>query len=780
MARRTQRAGNLPAEPTSFIGRRRELAELKKRLHTARLVSLVGPGGVGKTRLATRVAADLRRAFKDGSWLVELAEVRDPDLVAHCMLAALDLRDQGIEPAAVLLGYLRDKEALIVVDNCEHLLEAAAQLVGEIVRGAAGVRVIATSREPLSVPGEHVIPLPPLDLPSARPDEPLNQMRQNEAVSLFVERAEASSGAFELTTANQSSVAAICRQLDGLPLAIELAAVRTRVLTPAQILARLSDRFDLLTGRGHAAVPRHKTLRTTIDWSHDLLTRDEQVLLRRLSVFAGRFTLDDVEGICTTGGEPAAEALRLVSSLLDKSLVNREEARGVACFRLHETMREYSAEKLGESGEQAIIELRCADHYVLACRRRWVDSRDRLLVWLEWIELEIDNIRAVLRRCLTHSDSSRGLDITRSLGWYWFTRATAEGAWWLDHLMALEGGDPRTQAWALFMRGFLAVLQGDPMTAAPATEKAVLAARQTGDDFLLSTALAIGSIAANMAGDRVSALRRLNEARSVTERLEDPVSRLGLIQAQAFNGFFEGDLATVRSVATEGVRISRETKDVYRLTMMLMNRGLGALLEGRLDESRPFLAEALRWAREVDDRVAELYLLDAFGCIAAGTGQAALAARMLGAAETIRLGAGATNMPFLSPLLDKAAETASGALGPAAYEAAFEAGRALGRDAAIRLALGESMRVVDPAPSRNSGSPLAKRELDVARLVGEGLTNKQIGARLFIAESTVASHIRGILNKLGYNSRAQIAGWTGHQEGLARSAEAAKLGSKVQ
>ena len=758
MARRTERAGNLPAEPTSFIGRRRELAELRKKFASARLISLVGPGGVGKSRLAIRVATDLRRAFKDGSWLVELAEVRDPDLVACALLAALDLRDQAAEPVAVLLSYLRDRELLLVVDNCEHLLDAAAQLVGEIVRAAPAVRVVATSREPLSVPGEHLVPVPPLDLPSDRPDQPLNQVRHNEAVSLFVERADAASGTFVLTQANQFSIAAICRQLDGLPLAIELAAVRTRVLTPEQILERLTDRFELLTGGGRAAVPRHQTLRTTIDWSYDLLAPDERVLLRRLCVFAGRFTLDDVEGVCMTDDEPAAEALRLVSSLVDKSLLIKEDIRGVACYRLHETMREYAALKLRDPAEQETIELRCTDHYVSTCRRRAVAPRERLLDWLEWVDLEIDNIRGVLRRCLTHSDSSRGLEIARSLGWYWFTRATTEGTWWLDQLMALKGGDPATRAWALFMRGFLAVLQGDPTAAGPALQRVAVAARQTGRDLLLSASLTMGSIAANMAGDRVNARRLLDEAQQVTEPLGDPTSTLGLIQAQAFNGFFEGDLATVRSVATEGVRISRETGDVYRLTMMLMNRGLGALFEGDLDESRPLFAEALRSAREVDDRVAEFYLLDALGCHAASSGKAALAARLLGAAETIRTGAGATAMPFLAPLLDQATETASAALGPVSFEAEFQAGRALGRDDAIRLALGESARAF-AAGSRRAESALGKREMEVARLVGEGLTNKQIGARLFISQSTVASHVRGILNKLGFNSRAQIAGW---------------------
>jgi predicted ATPase/DNA-binding CsgD family transcriptional regulator len=760
MARPRRRPGNLPADPTSFVGRRRELAELRKKVAGARLVTLVGPGGVGKSRLATKLAIDLGRSFKDGSWLVELAEVRDPDLVPNAVLAALDLRDQaGTEPAALLLGYLRDKELLLIVDNCEHLLEAAAQLAGEIVRAASGVRVIATSREPMSVPGEHVVPVPPLDLPSAEGGQPLDRLRQNEAVMLFAERADAASGRFELTAANQAAVVDICRQLDGLPLAIELAAVRTRVLSPEQILDRLADRFELLTAGGRAALPRHQTLRTTFDWSHDLLAPGERQLFRRLCVFSGRFTLDDVEAVCVSEGEPPAQAMQLVSSLVDKSLVMKEDAMGVACYRLHETMREYAVLKLREAGEVEAIGLRCTDYYVSTCRRRGAEARSKLLVWLAWMDIEIDNIRGVLRHCLNSGDALRGLDLARSLGWFWFTRATTEGVRWLDQLLALDGGAPSTHAWALFMRGFLAVLQGDPTPARPMLDRAVATARQMGERRLLSDSLTMGSIAANMAGDRIAARRLLDEAQEVAAALDDHVATFGLFQAQAFNGFFEGDLLTVRSVSSEGIDLSREAGDLYTLNMMLMNRGLGALFAGNLDESKPFFAEALRNAREIDDRVAQFYLLDALGCHASASGHASLAARLLGASDTIRSGAGATVMPFLAPLLDQARAASVEALGRERFEAEFEAGKSLSREEALRLALGQPGVGLDARSQ--AAEVLGRRETEVARLVADGLTNKEIGSRLFISESTVASHIRSILNKLGFNSRAQIAGWIG-------------------
>ena len=762
MARPRRRPGNLPADPTSFVGRRRELAELRRKLAAARLVTLVGPGGVGKSRLALQAAAELGRRFNDGAWLVELAEVRDPALVPNAVLAALDLRDQaGTEPEVLLLDYLREKDLLLVVDNCEHLLEAAASLTAKIVRAAAGVGVMATSRELLSAPGEHVVSVPPLDLPPTGPGQSLDQLRQNEAVMLFVERADAASSKFELTGANRDAVVEICRQLDGLPLAIELAAVRTRVLTAEQILARLTDRFELLTAGGRAALPRHQTLRTAIDWSHDLLDAREQRLLRRLCVFSGRFTLEDVDAVCVLDGEPPGRTLDLISSLVDKSLVIKEDARAVACYRLHETMREYAVLKLQQDAEVGSIGLRCADYYVTTCRQRAVHARAKLLEWLPWMDIEIDNIRGVLKHCVTGGDAARGLDLTRSLGWYWFTRATTEGVRWLDQMLALDGGDPGTRAWALFMRGFLAVLQGDPGPARPALDAAAVGARETRQPRLLSDALTMASIAANMEGDRKTARLLLDEGEEVTEALHDHVATFGLLQAQAFNGLFEGDLETVKSASSEGIRLSREDGDVYTLGMMLLNRGMSALAAGELDESRPFLIEALEHARDIDDRVGQFYLLNGLGSLAALSGRAAMGSRLLGAAETVRAGVGARPMPFVGPLLDQARQAAIRNLGQAGYDQEFSTGRVLSREEALRLALGGSRRAIDgPSPTADSDL-LGRRQAEVARLVADGLTNKQIGARLFISESTVASHVRGILNKLGFSSRAQIAGWMG-------------------
>jgi predicted ATPase/DNA-binding NarL/FixJ family response regulator len=760
MAGPTRRLGNLPAEATTFIGRRRELSAIREKLAGARLITLVGPGGVGKTRLAIRAATDLGRAFPGGAWLVELAEVRDPGLVGNAVMASLDLRDQtAMEPRALVLAHLRDKQLLLVVDNCEHLLEATARLVHDVITRAPGVRVIATSREPLSVPGEHLVAVPPLELPSPQSSAPLAQLRQNEAVLLFTERAVAASGQFELTASNRAAVVDLCRRLDGLPLAIELAAVRTRVLTVEQTRDRLTDRFTLLTGGGRVALPRHQTLQTAIDWSYQLLTPMEQALLRRFCVFAGRFTLEDAEAVCSSGDVLKSSALELLSSLVDKSLVVKEDIRGVACYRLHETMREYSGLKLDQAGEHDLTDARCLQHYEARCRQSAAEARSRIVDWLAWMDVEIDNIRSVLRQCLARGDLERGIGIAASLDWYWATRATTEGARWLDELLAAGQDRVEPHARAHFVRGFLAVLQSDPTVSRPALQRAAGAAMKSGQAALLSASLALMSVAENMAGDRTAAERSLREAGAVSDDGHEVAARLALLQAKALNGMFAGDLDAVMAASTEGARLSREVGDLYALDMMLMSQGGAALVAGDLEGSKPPYVEALRIARQIDDRVAQFYLLAAIGCVAAGSGQTRIAAQLLGAAEATRADAGASIIPFLAPLLDQAEETVIAELGKSRFEAEFEAGKQMSRPSAVALALGEPRHVRRGPAANGSTAPLAKREVQVARLVADGLTNKEIGARLFISENTVESHVRSILNKLGFSSRAQIAAW---------------------
>jgi predicted ATPase/DNA-binding CsgD family transcriptional regulator len=752
--------GNIPAEVTTFVGRRRELAEIRKALVAARLVSLVGPGGVGKTRLAVRTATDHQRGFADGVWWVDLAEIRDPDLVATAVVAALDLRDQAAStPVQVVLSHLRDRQLLLVLDNCEHVLPASAQLVALVLRNAADVRVVTTTREPLQVQGEHVVPVPPLGLPAAGGGQPLSQLRQNEAVSLFTERAAAASGTFELTGSNHMAVAQLCRRLDGLPLAIELAAVRTRALTAEQILDRLTDRFALLTGGGRAALPRQQTLRTTIDWSYDLLTSAEKALLRRLCVFAGRFTVDDAEAVCAWGEGLAGEALDVMSALVEKSLVAREDVQAVASYRLHETMREYAGLKLKEAAEEDTLDESYVEYYRTRCRDAEAAARHHPVEWLHWVELEIDNIRSVLQKCLATSDWRRGLELATSIGYYWVTRGTTESKRWFDELLTVAGDAPDIPPRAYHFRGWLSMLQIEPESARPWLARAIAAARATGQRSQLSESLSTASAAEHMAGNHAAARQLLAEAEAITPDLHSYAASIGLIQARAISAFFEGDLDTAKAASFDGVRLTREAGDLYYLQTMLSFLGQVAMLSGNVAASKPWFVEALGIARQIDDRITQYVLLSLLSWHAATSGQAQLAAQLQGAAEVVGSGAGAGMTGPAMPYLARANHAAIQALGASRFATAYEEGKRLGREAALRLALGEPGPADgDPSDQVPTG-PLAKREVDVAKLVAEGLTNRQIGTRLFISERTVATHVRNILNKLGFDSRAQIASW---------------------
>ena len=762
MARSRRRIGNLPAEATTFVGRRRELAELRRTLAGARLVSLVGPGGVGKTRLAVRMATDLERGFASGAWWVELAEIHDPALVINAVMAALDLRDQAAaQPLPILLSHLRDRELLLVLDNCEHLLEASARLVADVLRAAPDVRVLATTREPLQVPGEHVIPVPPLGLPAADGGEPLAQLRQNEAVALFTERAAAASGTFELTSSNKTAVVQLCRRLDGLPLAIELAAVRTRVLTAEQILDRLTDRFALLTGGGRAALPRQQTLRTTIDWSHDLLTAAEQTLLRRLCVFAGRFTVDDAESVCAYGEGTAGPALDALSALVDKSLVTKEDVGGIACYRLHETMREYAGLKVRDAAEEDDLDESFVDYYRMRCLEIEDDARHRPVEWLQWVGLEIDNIRSALQKCLAAADWRRGLEIASSIGYYWVTRGTTESMRWFDELLAAAANSPDVPARGYHFRGWLSMLQIEPETARPWLARAITAARASGQLAQLSESLSVASTAEHMAGNGAAARRFLDEAEGLAAGIDSYPAAIGLIQAQAIHAFFTGDLDTAKAASSAGAQLSRAAGDLYHLQTMVMYLGQVAMMAGNVAASKPRFVEALRIARQIDDRITQYVLLSLLSWHATTSGQPRLAAQLLGAAETLGAGAGSGMTGPAMPHLAQANQTAVDALGTSKFEAEYAAGRNMDREAVLRLALGESGQIDASAAAEDHRptGPLGKREVEVAELIAEGLTNKQIGIRLFISERTVATHVRNILDKLGFDSRAQIASW---------------------
>jgi ATP/maltotriose-dependent transcriptional regulator MalT len=502
-----------------------------------------------------------------------------------------------------------------------------------------------------------------------------------------------------------------------------------------------------------------------IDWSFDQLTEAEQVLLRRLCIFAAHFTLDDVAGVCIPEDTAGSEALDLLASLVDKSLVTTEDVRGTVCYRLHETMREYARLKLHEADEEDLLRERCLEHYRLTCLRSADEARYHLVEWMAWAELEIDNLRAMLHQCIGREDLARGLDIAASMRYYWITHGTTEAVRWLDQLLPAADASALTMVRAYYLRGWLSMLQGDPAAGRPWIARAVATARQAGQQALLSQSLSMGATTAAVAGDPEAARRYLDEADAITRGLDDFPATIELVLSQSVHAIFQGDLEAVRALSVEGVTLSREAGDLYQLENMFRNLGVAGMVSGDLHAANSWFVEALRVARRIDNRLGQYWGLSAAGWYAANGGRARAAAQLLGAAEALCTQTGATLGTPTTRFVAEAKQLAREALGAGAFDAEFETGQHLSREVALRLALGEAAPLDASVSERFAAGPLAKRELEVAQLVAEGLSNKQIGVRLFVSEATVASHMRHIMDKLGVNSRSQIAVLTAPRAG---------------
>jgi predicted ATPase/DNA-binding CsgD family transcriptional regulator len=754
--------GKLPAESTSFVGRRRLLAEVKAAFASTRLLTMVGPGGVGKTRLALRAAADLRRTVRHGVWFIDLAGLDDPHLVAKAVTTGLGVADQsGQWPTSLLVAHLASREALLVLDNCEHLLDAIAVLADVVLKEAAGVRLLATSRQPLGISGERVLQVPPLTLPGEAGSDAEQGFASSEAVALLAARATDAGVRIEDTDATRRLVLDLCRRLDGMPLALELAAVRLRAIGLEELIERLSDRFALLTGGSRAALPRQQTLMATIDWSHDLLSGQEAALLRRLAVFPSAFGLDAAEAVATGTGIDPTSVLDLLSSLIEKSFVARLGAATTARYRLHETMREYGLLKLRAADEEATAIEAFVRFYSDLCQEAEAAAQSiHVVEWLQRVDSEADNVRAALAHCLDGRGHVAGMSMVGSLLWYWTARATSEGAYWLDLFLRRREGDTSAVARALFARGFVAMAQGDAATAQPVLIEAEAKARAARDLPLLARILAVSTGVRAMRGDLEGSRSQLRDAKALAEGLDDPGADAILALTDGFLALGDTDLEAAGRVYSEWAQRMRDRGDLRSLGYLLECYGFSLLQSARPDEARPLFEEALGIERRLENRDNVLYLLDGLACHAAMVGRPRRAARLLGAAENLQAETGVRLMRHMEPLLGRARETISASLGAPAVESEMQAGRRMAKDEAIAYALEEKQAAPHPAPPVRTGTtPLSKREREVAGLVSEGLSNKEIASRLFLSERTVETHVSNILDRLGINSRVEIASW---------------------
>ncbi|MGE5249369.1 MAG: adenylate/guanylate cyclase domain-containing protein, partial [Bacteroidota bacterium] len=576
---------NLPTQLTSFIGREKEIEEIRQAILSHRLVTLTGSGGTGKTRLSLQVAAELLDQFPHGVWFVELTAITDPDFIPKAVLSAIGIPEQpGMGVMQLLMDYLREKKLLLVLDNCEHLVEPSAKLVDALLGGSPTVKIMVTSREALGISGEFIWHVPSLSLPDTRQLPPVEGLSQYEAVRLFIERATLVQPHFLVTNDNAPALAQICFRLDGIPLAIELAAARMRALSLEQIASRLDDRFRLLTGGSRTALERHQTLRAAIDWSHNLLSAEERLLLRRLSVFAGGWTLEAAEQVCIEEGEEL-DVLDLLARLVEKSLVILDESR----YHMLETTRQYAREKLLESEEGLVLRDRHFAYFLDMAEKGDPEIRGpNQIEWLHLLEAMRDNLRAALEWGIESQPAEAALRMVEKLDRFWFVRGDHhEGLHWLRRVLAIPG-----------------VPEHPDLYAEALTQQAA------------HTWLTIGGREAKSAAEEALAIARAINSKWAKARA---LQVLGVILIR------ENDVAAARSLEEESKALFREVQDQYGYATVILGLALGYLVEGDQATSLAMHEQALSLFRELGDRYFQSVALRFIGLLLARQGSPAQA-----------------------------------------------------------------------------------------------------------------------------------------------------------
>jgi predicted ATPase/DNA-binding SARP family transcriptional activator len=684
---------NLPVPLTSFIGREWELAEVRVLLRGSRLVTLTGVGGAGKSRLALEVATTCLADHADGTWLVELAPLAQPDLVAHVVAAILGVREHPERPLLDLLAeHLRAARALLVLDNCEHLVDEVARFVQRLLESCTHLRILATSRERLGIIGEVLRPISGLSVPEPCAGSP-GAVGHSDAARLFVERAAAVQPGFHLSDATAAMVAQICQRLDGLPLAIELAAARVNALGVDQIASRLDDRFRLLTQGSRTALPRHQTLRAVVDWSYGLLGDAERRLFDRLAVFVGGHAMEAAQAVCADPGGGGERVADLVTRLVDKSLVTSEASgRTTRRYRMLETLRAYGLERLDERGETARLRNRHAAYFLALAEPAGAALRGHEQpIWLERLETEHGNLRAALTWSVEHGDAATAVRLAGSLYQLWDLHGHyTEGRQWLARVLALEGPvPPAARARALLGTATLAVIQGDLQAAASACERAAALCRQAGDRAGLAHALQYLGFGAIFAGELDRAVMLLEEslrnARAVGDRWVEGWSLVFLATA-----------ALAHAEPNQAVRLAAECEAVLGpvgdregLAWALLIRGTAAWRKGDPVDAAASLREGLRAFQRLGGLWGLSLGLFMTAQLAGAHGDHQGLTTLLSASEALRQSVGAGLLPFIEAWSDAAVAKARAALGRNSFEQAWDAGQALSPDTAIVLAMRE-------------------------------------------------------------------------------------------
>jgi predicted ATPase/DNA-binding SARP family transcriptional activator/DNA-binding CsgD family transcriptional regulator len=776
---------NLPLARTSFIGRKRETLEVKRLLSMTRLLTLTGVGGSGKTRLALKVASDLAGAYPDGAWLVELAALSDPALVPQAVAKALRAREQPGRPLTETLeDALRARRMLLVVDNCEHLIEAVVRLVDALLDSCPKLRVLATSRETLSAAGEVAWVVPSLTMPETPTAEKLEGY---ESVRLFIERASQRDPAFVLTPRNGPAIAHVCRRLEGIPLAIELAAARVGVLSVERIAERLDDSLRLLTAGGRTALPRHRTLRATLDWSYELLEEPEQKLFGRLSVFAGGLTLEAAEAVGAGDGLAQHDILDLLSKLVDKSLVVAEASPGEEeelRYRMLEPIRQYGQEHLEESGEAQWVRERHAEYYLALAEG--ADSQEaerelnaaRPVAWLKRMESEHGNLRAALSWSLDEDawpDGGRaaqlGLRLAVALWWFWHTRDyLTEGRRYLERAGSRMSNPTTThfRARALDGAAWLALYQGDQGESKALIEEALALYRELQDEEGIASGLTdLGLVAVLGQWDDIPLQAVLEELVELKPRLKNRNTLAYLLMLEGMIAMSRDDMEHSVTLHEQSLELFREIRNTQGMITCLGHLGLLALIRGDYESAPSLLRESLRLAWELDYKQSIQHCLYTLACVTAYLEQPVRAAKLWGVVEGMEEAYGAHLTPVILSLTDYEGHLSRGRsqLGEEGFAVAWAQGKAMSLGQAVEYALSDEEERESSTPATEQ--PLAderterltRREQEVALLVARGLTNRQIAQELSVSRNTANNHVARILRKLGLRSRAQIAAW---------------------
>jgi predicted ATPase/DNA-binding XRE family transcriptional regulator len=690
---------NLPIQLTSFIGRGEEIASLTRLLSgekPARLATLTGPGGIGKTRLALQLAISLAHLYRDGVWFVDLTPLSasGPQPIPQTVASALNIpqaRSQSVEES--LIASLRAKQTLIVLDNCEHLVHAAAQFVERILRACAHVQILATSREPLNVPGEVNYRVPSLSLPGD-PDGELQNVVGNESAQLFLERAGTTQPSLIITPSNAGVLARICMQLDGIPLAIELAAARTSVLSLRQIQSRLQDRFQLLTG-GHITLPRHQTLHATIEWSHNLLSEAEKVLFRRLAVFAGGWTLESANLVSADQGN---DILDLLAQLVNKSLVVVDvQPDSEVRYRMLETIREFAREKLSSSGEMEVTRARHFEYFFTMAQ----EAEPRLFrseSSIDWAENEIDNLRAALAWSLEKDTSGkafeersrRGLELMTHVWPLWLNRGhMSEGSEWMDKLLAVHTDPTPARARALLLAGDFARYRGDFPGQVVFIEESLALSRRLGDKQRIAWGLMEMGLVERDFLRYPEAIHFLEEGLSLFQELHENlwVYRVAFVLAETHMA--NGNLEAAKPLVQQGLELCRAENDPWQIAWGIEILGNLRRMDGNLEEASRLFVESLHLKVSVKDKLGIIYALEAFAQLAAARKQFHRAGVLWGAADQLSQTIQLHLIPVKLEIYTSLIATARAQLGEDMFTSAWKEGQSMKLQEAIDYALAE-------------------------------------------------------------------------------------------